>query len=119
MDLKSGVYEQLINKSLRRELGSLPDAIVRTEKLDGAESPVILAKYLCEVLRGALADIDCSDDDTKARIDFANKIISAIAKESGAEDFSSLELNAPALPPFQSFAHCSPIACQLFAKYLR
>ena len=75
MNLKSGVYEQLINKSLRRELGSLPDAIVRTKNLDGAESPVILAKYLCEVLRGALADIDCSDDDTKARIDFANKII--------------------------------------------
>lgn len=96
MNLKSGVYEQLINKSLRRELKSLPDAIVRTEKLDGAESPVILAKYLCEVLRGALADIDCSDDDTKARIDFANKIISAIAKESGAEDFSSLELDVPA-----------------------
>ena len=93
-ELKSGVYEQIINKSLRKKLESLHDAVVRTAKLDGAESSVVLAKYLCEVLYGAFAGIDCDGDgDTRARIDFANKIISAITKETGNGDFTSMEVD--------------------------
>ncbi|MEG1753354.1 MAG: phospholipase D-like domain-containing protein, partial [Christensenella sp.] len=92
--LKSGVYEQLINKSLRQKLNFLHDAVIRTEKLDGAESSVVLAKYLCEVLQCALSNIDCADkDDTRARIEFANKIISAISQETGDDDFAAMEVD--------------------------
>ena len=60
--LKSGLYEQIINKVLRKELDAAADKIVRTVKIDAAESAVILAKYLSEVVYKALTYVECEDE---------------------------------------------------------
>ena len=48
--LKRGLYEQVINKSLDRELECSDDIVTSTGKLDGAEAPQILSHYISELV---------------------------------------------------------------------
>lgn len=48
--LKRGLYEQIINKSLDRELERSDDIAASTGKLDGAEAPQILSHYISELV---------------------------------------------------------------------
>ena len=96
--LKSGLYEQIINKVLRKELDAAADKIVRTVKIDAAESAVILAKYLSEVVYKALTYVEC-EDETKTlheRVAFVNKIVEAVTAEAVGEDFSEMAVDESA-----------------------
>ena len=51
--LNEGLYEQVISKALSSELEN-PEQIVDTNKIDNAEAPAILAKYIAEVVEKGL-----------------------------------------------------------------
>lgn len=96
--LKSGLYEQIINKVIRKELDAAADKVVRTGKIDAAESAVILAKYLSEVIQKALAYVECEDEAKTLceRVAFANKIVAAVTSEAVGEDFSEMAVDESA-----------------------
>ena len=48
--LKPGLYEQVINKQLGRELDQLTDQLKSVAPIDSTEAAKVLAKYIAEIL---------------------------------------------------------------------
>ncbi len=88
--LKRGLYEQVINKSLDRELECSDDIVVSTGKLDGAEAPHILSHYIGELVEKGLRQV--SSDDISGQLSLANRIVSAIADVTGDSDFDGMSV---------------------------
>lgn len=88
--LKRGLYEQVINKSLDRELECSDDIVASTGKLDGAEAPHILSHYIGELVEKGLRQV--SSDDISGQLSLANRIVSAIADVTGDSDFDGMSV---------------------------
>lgn len=88
--LKRGLYEQVINKSLDRELECSDDIAASTGKLDGAEAPQILSHYISELVEKGLRQV--SSDDISGQLSLANRIVSAIADVTGDSDFDGMSV---------------------------
>lgn len=88
--LKRGLYEQVINKSLDRELERSDDIAASTGKLDGAEAPQILSHYISELVEKGLRQV--SSDDISGQLSLANRIVSAIADVTGDSDFDGMSV---------------------------
>ena len=88
--LKRGLYEQVINKSLDRELECSDDIVTSTGKLDGAEAPQILSHYISELVEKGLRQV--SSDDISGQLSLANRIVSAIADVTGDSDFDGMSV---------------------------
>ena len=88
--LKRGLYEQVINKSLDRELECSDDIVTSTGKLDGAEAPQILPHYISELVEKGLRQV--SSDDISGQLSLANRIVSAIADVTGDSDFDGMSV---------------------------
>lgn len=88
--LKRGLYEQVINKSLDRELERSDDIVASTGKLDGAEAPQILSHYISELVEKGLRQV--SSDDISGQLSLANRIVSAIADVTGDSDFDGMSV---------------------------
>lgn len=88
--LKRGLYEQVINKSLDRELECSDDIVASTGKLDGAEAPQILSHYISELVEKGLRQV--SSDDISGQLSLANRIVSAIADVTGDNDFDGMSV---------------------------
>ena len=48
--LKRGIYEQVRNREISKEIDDNNDIITKLEKIDQAESSAILAKYITEII---------------------------------------------------------------------
>lgn len=88
--LKRGLYEQVINKSLDRELERSDDIAASTGKLDTAEAPQILSHYISELVEKGLRQV--SSDDISGQLSLANRIVSAIADVTGDSDFDGMSV---------------------------
>lgn len=88
--LKRGLYEQVINKSLDRELERSDDIVTSTGKLDGAEAPQILSHYISELVEKGLRQV--SSDNISGQLSLANRIVSAIADVTGDSDFDGMSV---------------------------
>ena len=49
--LHPGLYEQVINNALNRELAEIPEARKSTAPIDTAEAAKVLAQYLADVVQ--------------------------------------------------------------------
>ena len=78
--LKPGLYEQLINNGLKRELDEITEECKSIAQIDKAEAAEIIAKYVSEVLYKQLNIIAESnkEDSLIKQIELANKLISAV-----------------------------------------
>ncbi|SKA98237.1 Superfamily II DNA or RNA helicase [Caloramator quimbayensis] len=75
MELKDGLYEQVINRMISENINLLNDRkLIQKENIDEEESSSILSQYLYAVLKKALSYIS-DDDKLQRQIDVANKII--------------------------------------------
>lgn len=85
--LKTGLYEQVISDALSREIEHVqPQQLASIEKIDKAEAPQVLSKYLSEIIEKGLCSF--SNDDIEGRLNLTNKIISVISEETGDEEFA-------------------------------
>ena len=55
--LHPGLYEQVINNALTRELSEVPEACKSTAPIDTAEASKVLAQYLTEVVQKGLDNV--------------------------------------------------------------
>ncbi|QCX34336.1 DUF3427 domain-containing protein [Caloramator sp. E03] len=75
MELKDGLYEQVINRIISENINLLNDRkLIQKENIDEEESSLILSQYLYAVLKKALSYIS-DDDKLQRQIEVANKII--------------------------------------------
>ncbi|MCR5208995.1 MAG: hypothetical protein K6C99_02145 [Lachnospiraceae bacterium] len=52
--MKTGLYEQIINKQLNAELEQIPEECKHREKVDGAEASRVLSTYVAELLKNRM-----------------------------------------------------------------
>lgn len=81
--LNSGLYEQVINKQLGKELDENTDKLKSTTPIDGAEAAKVLAKYITEIIEKGLENVKEKDDDLQKQVSLVNKIVDLIVEETG------------------------------------
>lgn len=88
--LYPGLYEQVINNELSRELSRIPEERRAAAPLDEAEASGVLAQYLAEVVRKGLDNLRDKGGAIPEQIALTNRIIALIQSATGEDDFASL-----------------------------
>lgn len=91
-ELIPGLYEQIINDELNRLINaerSNRQKIIKQERIDNAEAPDVLSRYIAEIIKTALSRIN-SDDDVAKKVEFTNKLITTIKDLTEDGDFNEL-----------------------------
>lgn len=87
--LHDGLYEQIINNSLEKELDST-EKLSTTAPIDSAEAAKVLAKYVAEVVEKGLDNIVDNGGDINSQVALANRIISTIICETKENTFDDM-----------------------------
>lgn len=86
--MQPGIYEQIVNLLLGREIQKLPNKVL-TETIDPAESHDLLSQYVYRVLAQGLAQLRPSKDKgvskLQKQIEICNQIISSLQNAGVAE----------------------------------
>ena len=88
--LPPGLYEQVINNALTRELAELPEACKAVAPIDRAEASRVLAQYLADVVQKGLENVLDNGGDISSQISLINKIIALIQDTTKEADFAAL-----------------------------
>ena len=91
--LKSGLYEQVINKEIDAELDILEDKFSQTALIDKAEGSKILTKYIAEIIEKGFDNVRDNGGDVMAQVELANKIVATIINETEEADFDMLKIS--------------------------
>ena len=91
--LPPGLYEQVINTALNRELSEIPDARKSVAPLDKAEASKVLAQYLADVVQKGLDNVLDTGGDISTQIGLANKIVDLIQNTTQEADFATLSVD--------------------------
>lgn len=91
--LKSGLYEQVINKKIDEELRNLEDKFSQTASIDKAEGSKILTNYIAEIIQKGFDNVSDNGGDVEAQIELANKIVTTIINETREADFDTLKIS--------------------------
>ena len=75
--LKNGLYEQVINKSLDKELAET-DKLIQTAAIDPAEAAKVLSQYISEVVEKGLQNVRDNGGDVSSQVELVNKIVSCV-----------------------------------------
>ena len=88
--LHPGLYEQVINNALNRELAEIPEARKSTAPIDTAEAAKVLAQYLADVVQKGLENVQDNGGGIEAQIQLANQIVTTIQNTTQEADFAAL-----------------------------
>ncbi len=91
--MKKGLYEQVINKQLGRELDQADDLLKSIAPIDRAEASKVLSKYIAEIIEKGLDNVKDQGGDIKTQIDLANKLVQTIITETKENDFDDLSVD--------------------------
>jgi superfamily II DNA or RNA helicase len=89
MELKNGLYEQVISRIISDKINKIDDdkKHVFKEKIDVEESSFVISQYLLEVIKKSLSYIN-KEDKVAKQIDLANKIINLLESATGENSLS-------------------------------
>lgn len=93
--VKSGLYEQVINKLIASELKQI-DKFISIEPIDTAESSKVLSKYLSELIEKRLENMQDSKEDIEGQISFVNRLVTFIKAETDDSTLDSYAIDEPA-----------------------
>lgn len=88
--LHPGLYEQVINNALTRELAEIPEARKVVAPIDKAEASKVLAQYLADVIQKGLDNVLDNGGDISAQIELSNRIVNLIQSTTKEPDFAAL-----------------------------
>lgn len=108
--LPPGLYEQVINTALNRELSEIPDARKSVAPIDKAEASKVLAQYLADVVQKGLDNVLDNGGDISMQISLANKIVDLIQNTTQEADFATLSVEQRAEQLLAAFAGAGPPA---------
>ncbi|PWU52338.1 DUF3427 domain-containing protein [Micromonospora sp. S4605] len=115
-DLERGIYEHLITRELAGRLQHVDSALVQRAKLDPADAPDALARYIATLAHRALHAVAAGDDKLSRQVHLTNRIAEAIAalspkaatEQDQIADARNL-LHAIAAPPTPPAAPAFPV----------
>jgi len=76
-----GLYEQVINNALEKELADNPGKFSQTAPIDAAEASHVLSRYISEVIERGLDNV-AEKGSLDSQIELVNKIISMVGTET-------------------------------------
>jgi superfamily II DNA or RNA helicase len=82
--LKKGLYEQVINNGLDKEINDDKDSKSQIESIDKEEAPDILASYVSELVKNALISVKDEDDGLHKQIDLVNSLVKVLEKDNSS-----------------------------------
>lgn len=86
MELKNGLYEQVINRLIVDNVNKLSmDKLIDKEKIDDAEGSAILAQYMAGVIKNALSYVGKDEGKIAKQVMICNRIIETLLKETDEE----------------------------------
>ena len=91
--LPPGLYEQVINTALNRELSEIPNTRKLVAPIDKAEASKVLAQYLTDVVQKGLENVLDSGGDISTQIGLANQIVTLIQNTTQEADFAALSID--------------------------
>jgi superfamily II DNA or RNA helicase len=91
--MKPGIYEQVINKQLGKEIDVATDKLSSTAGIDPAEASKVLTQYISEVVEKALNIVKESRSGLDDQVKLANKIVNTIMSETGEAAFGTLTVD--------------------------
>ena len=91
--LPPGLYEQVINTALNRELSAIPDARKSVAPIDKAEASRVLSQYLAEVVQKGLDNVLDNGGNLSAQVELTNRIVALIQNIIQEADFVSLSVD--------------------------
>ena len=94
--LPPGLYEQVINTALNRELSAIPDARKSVATIDKAEASRVLSQYLAEVVQKGLDNVLDNGGDLSAQVELTNRVVALIQNATQEADFATLSVEARA-----------------------
>ena len=81
--IKEGLYEQIINKEIKKDLDEQADSLkVFTENLDKEESPKVLGSYTAHIVEKVLSSIEGMD----RRTEVVNRIVNVLSEYRISDD---------------------------------
>ena len=89
--LPTGLYEQIINKTLDAELAKT-DKLSETVRIDEAEAAKVLAQYVAEIVEKGLDNVKDNGGDLNKQVELVNRIVSTIVKETQESEFADLSV---------------------------
>ena len=89
--LHDGLYEQVINTALNREL-ALTDKLSQTAPIDPAEAAKVLAKYVAEVVEKGLENVNDNGGDLGSQVALVNHIVATIIAQTKEPNFGDLSV---------------------------
>lgn len=87
-----GIYEQLVDRRLARELDQLPENQKATAALDKAESSSVLSQYLADIVHKALERMCDGKSELSDQVALVNQLI-AMASEAADEDIDEISVD--------------------------
>ncbi len=81
--LHPGLYEQLINRTLRQELDSIPAERKSVVPVDPAEAAEVLSRYIAEAAKRALSGMAEGRGDLADQVALANRLIGLLPETDG------------------------------------
>ena len=94
--LHPGLYEQVINKEIDAELGTVEKVRQATAPIDQAEASVTLAQYLSDIIIKGFDTISESkkkdDEKVAAQVALANQIVTLIQDTTNEDRFAGLSI---------------------------
>ena len=106
--LHPGLYEQVINNALTRELAEIPEARKAVAPIDKAEASKVLAQYLADVIQKGLDNVLDNGGDISAQIELSNRIVSLIQSTTKEPDFAALGVDERAEQLFALLRKADP-----------
>ena len=90
--LKTGLYEQVINKSLDKELSESEDKLSQTAHIDEGEASKILSQYISGIIEKGLDYVHDKGGNVQDQIQLINRIVSTIISETKETGFNELSV---------------------------
>ena len=94
--LTSGLYEQVINTALSRELSEISDECKCIAPINEAEASKVLAQYLADVIEKGLDNLLEKHRSVSKQIALANQIVTLIQNVTKEADFAALSVDQQA-----------------------
>lgn len=94
--LEPGLYEQVINRKIGKELSAVPDVQKAVTSIDGAEASQVLSQYLADVVQLGLDNVVDAGGDISSQIELANRIVKTIEEQTRQNEYSLFSVDAQA-----------------------
>lgn len=93
MMLQNGLYEQIINKALGKELDGITDKLSQTAPIDEAEASQVLSKYIAGIIEKGLDNVRDNGGDLLSQVELANRIVSTITDATQEHGFDGMSVD--------------------------